>query len=177
MKTIKILFVALLFHSFNGYSQQQRKSISIGSQVDFPLRVFQSNKAIGSGINLKGEFFLSNRFSGTLSAGYSFFNGKLIYWDGTTDKNFALIPLLVGARYYFQKFYLNLEAGLAIKASDNVYTNLAFVPSAGILINRLDLAIRLFSVSQLGVSIPENTFLQKGGYSYLGFRVFYGLNK
>ena len=176
MKTIKILLVILLSYTFKGHSQEGKNVISIGGELSFPAHAYQTNKAIGTGINFKVEHFLSDKFSGSISGGYSFFKGKIIYWDGKTDNDFALIPVLVGARYYFQKFYLNFEIGAAVRASKNVYTNLALAPSAGILLSKFDLALKLLGIPQTFNGIPESTFLQKGGYSYLGLRIFYKLN-
>lgn len=174
MKTAKPLFVILLFCSTNLYSQT-KNLIGIGGEVGYPVSAYESNKAIGLGINVKGEHFFAPQFSGLATVGYASYRGKLVYWDGTEDKNFALVPVLIGARFFVQKFYAELEAGVALKATENVNTGMALAPAIGFMNKKLDLSLRFFAVPAMP-SIPENTFLEKGGYSYLTLRFFYNLN-
>jgi hypothetical protein len=176
MHLTKTLLAILLFYSLNGYSQPKKNLFAIGAEISLPAhQPFQSNKATGLGINMKGEHFFSNNFSALANIGFASFRGKIVYWDGVEDRSFSLVPILIGARFYIQKLYLGIESGAAIKASENANTLVAFSPSIGMINKKLDLAIKFFAIPQMP-SIPENTFLQKGGYSYLGISVFYSLN-
>ena len=176
MNLIRTFLVTLILYSVQGYSQPQKNLIAIGGEIGFPAhQPFQSNKAIGMGINIKGEHFFSNKFSSLASIGFSSFSGKIVYWDGAEDKDFSLIPILVGGRFHIKKFYLGLESGIAISASNNTNSLFAIAPSIGIVHGHFDLVAKLFAIPEMP-SIPENTFLQKGGYSYLNFGVNYNFN-
>jgi hypothetical protein len=173
MKTAVTLVANFLLSSSITFSQTYKSSVAIEGGLSYPLnQPVQKNKAVGIAINVKAEQFFSKKFSGTLRIGYNYFKGDLVYWDGKMDKNFTLIPVLLGARYYIQKLYLGFETGAAFKGSKNVYTNIAVAPSFGYLCKRINININILSI--LGFpSIPENTFLQRGGYSYLGVKFGY----
>jgi hypothetical protein len=156
-------------------SQPRKNLIGIGGEVSYPVYAYESNEAVGLGINIKGEHFFGSKFSGLVTVGYTSYRGKLVYWDGTEDKDFALVPVLIGARIFLQRFYAEFEFGVAVKASENVNTTMTVAPAIGFMNKKLDLAIRFFAVPAMP-SIPENTFLEKGGYSYLTLRFFYNLN-
>jgi hypothetical protein len=175
MKTAKPLIVILIFSSLHAHSQTRKNFLGIGGEFSYPVHAYQSNKAIGLGLNIKGEHFFSSKFSGLASIGYTSYHGKLVYWNGTEDEDFALSPVLIGGRFFIQRFYMELQAGVAISSSENVNTSFTIAPAIGFMYKKLDLAIRLFAIPAMP-SIPENTFLEKGGYSYLTFRFFYNLN-
>jgi hypothetical protein len=177
MRKIVWLFCSLLFCSSSAIGQPKKLVPSAGVEFSVPAhQSIGSNHANGVGFSLKEEFFVSQKFSVTVSAGYSFFRGDLVYWDGSKDKNFALIPVMIGARCYFHKFFAAFEAGAAIKGSSNVNTLPAVCPSAGVLVNKFEISFRLMGILQVP-SIPENTFLQRGGYSYAGVRVSYRIKR
>ena len=176
MNRMKIFLVIFLLYSVHAYSQSRKNLIAIGGEIGFPAhQPFQSNKAVGFGVNIKGEHFFSNRFSALASIGFASFNGKIVYWDGIGDKNFSLIPVLIGGRFYIKKFYLGFESGIAISASNNTNSLIALAPTMGLVHGNFAVTAKLFAIPQMP-SIPENTFLQKGGYSYLNFGLFYNLN-
>jgi hypothetical protein len=68
-------------------------------------------------------------------------------------------------------------AGLAIKASSNTGTNILLYPCVGFAKKTVDISIQLMGIPQAFASIPENTYLVKGGYSYLGLHLNYSLFK
>src|SRR4030095_7055592 len=171
MKTAKPLLVIVVFYSLNAHSQTRKNLIGIGAEFSYPGRAYRSNKAIGLGLNIKGEHFFSSQFSGLASIGYTSYQGKLVYGDGTEDEDFALWPVLIGARFFINRFYMELQTGVGVKASENVRSVIAFAPAIGFMNKKLDLAIRFFAVPAMP-SIHEDTFLQRGGYRYLTFRFF-----
>jgi hypothetical protein len=68
--------------------------------------------------------------------------------------------------------FLGFEAGAVIKASNNAGTLFAIVPSIGYGNNKLNGELRLLQVPGMP-SFPENSFLKKGGYNFLGMRLSY----
>ena len=171
-----IIGFSLFLNPLFGYSQKDQTVISPGIHFSIPVyTIAGENNTTGVGANAIVEHYFSNRFSGCLDIGYDHFTGNLIYWNNAIDHSFNIVPVLVGFRYYLQKFYLGLEAGAAIKASKNVYTNATICPSAGIKLKRWDAGIKLVSVLSMP-SIPENTFLQRGGYGWLVLGLTYSLS-
>lgn len=175
MKAVmKCVMLCLISLSIN--AQAKKNLLYAGVEFAIPAhQPFQSNKANGYMVNLKGEHFFSSSFSGSVSAGLSYFKGKMVFWDGRTDNSFSLVPILVGGRFYYRKIYIGVETGPAIAASSHNSTHLAIAPSAGVVIGKFDAGIKFFAVPERG-GIPENNFLQKGGYSYIGLRAAFRIN-
>lgn len=170
-----IMFFSIILISTTVNGQGKVKKLYGGIEFAIPAnQPLTSNKANGFIANIKGEKFFSKSFSGSVSIGYSLFKGKLIYWDGKKDNDFSLVPLMAGARYHFGKVYIGFEAGPAIAASKNTNTKIALAPAAGVIVNKFDVGLKFFTIPFTG-GIPEKTFLQKGGYSYLGIRVAFNL--
>ncbi|MBO9682293.1 MAG: hypothetical protein J7502_06440 [Flavisolibacter sp.] len=166
MKKVILLAVTLVFCVF---VFGQKNEVWAGVEYNSHLK-HAFNKTSGPGISLKGVHAFSGHFAGTASAGYNYFKGKVEYWDGSSDDHFALVPLLLGARYNFGKMFLGLEVGSVIKASSNAATLFAIVPSVGCRKNKFSSELRLLQVPGMP-SFPENSILKKGGYNFLGMRL------
>jgi hypothetical protein len=80
--------------------------------------------------------------------------------------------VLMGGRYRFAKMFPRTEAGVVIKASDNASMPFIIVPSAGYIHYKFSGEIRLLQVPGIP-SFPENSFLKKDGYNFLGVRLSY----
>lgn len=171
-----LLLSCLAVLSLKGYSQTKKNRLVTGFEFAVPSgKPFISNKAKSYTLNIKAEHFFVSFFSGSVSAGYSFYKGPLLFWDSTSADRFRLIPLMAGCRYYIKKYYLGLEAGKAISIDKTAETNFVVSPSAGVVLRKFEAGINFFSVlSKMG--IPEKNFLENGGYSYVGLRIAYRLN-
>jgi len=168
----KAIFLAMnLVLSVCVFAQKSSNEVWAGIEYNMHLK-HAFNKTNGPGISLKGVHALSDHFDGTLSVGYNYFKGKVKYWDGKSDDHFALMPLLLGTRYCFSKVFIGFEAGAVIKASDNAATLFAIAPSIGYQNNKFCSEIRFLQVPGMP-SFPENSFLKKGGYNFLGVRLSY----
>jgi hypothetical protein len=168
MKKTALLAANLILCAFV-YAQENRNEVWTGAEYDIHLKhVF--NKTNGPGISIKGLHTFSKNFDGTASLGYNYFKGKVEYWDGKSDDHFALMPVLLGVRYRFAKVFLGFETGAVIKASDNAATLFAIVPSAGYSSSKFIGELRLLQVPGMP-SFPENSFLKRGGYNFLGMRL------
>lgn len=150
-------------------------------------------RAIGLGAGIKMESSISKKFSWTVGLSFDNFMGNYTYtrFSGspgdttagspkdTTIDNFAIAPLLLGLKFYYKKFYLSAEMGLAFKASSATRTKLALAPSIGVLLpsgshNSIDISLR-FTHIVTGYGIPESNGLENGGYGFLSIRVAYGI--
>jgi hypothetical protein len=166
-----ILLALSLLLCFSVVAQKNKNQIWTGVEYNVHLK-HAFNKTNGPGVSVKDVYTFSARFDGTLNLGYNYFGGKVEYWNGKTEDHFALMPLLLGTRYNFSKLFLGLEAGTVIKASKNAGTLLAIVPSFGYCTNKFSCELRLLQVPGMP-SFPENSFLKKGGYNFLGLRLSY----
>lgn len=173
---IRIVSVVLLIAIDTAALAQTPAKLSLG--VNFLVPATSTvNKSFGAGVNLAGELYFSDKFSATARAGYLFFKGKITTWDNNEVENFAMLPVLVGGRFYIRHFFTSLETGVAIQANENTGTNLVVSPSIGYKRQRFDIAVYLFGVPQTFASFPENSYFIKGGYSYFGLRANYSRGK
>ena len=87
------------------------------------------------------------------------------------------MPVLPGVKYFVtDKFYASGALGIVI-GIHNAANHFALSPGIGLLVpisekSKIDLGLKLTGVPR-GYSFSENIFLNKGGYSYLTFRIAY----
>lgn len=167
MKSI-FLLLACACLTCNLFAQNSRTRFSIGPEFSLPTyREFPSN---GIGLSAAVEFRSRNRFSTTIDVGYNHFKGTVVNpFKLDTVRGFYFIPVLVGVKYSFgQKFYASMRAGASY--GKNSFIGFTLSPAAGVVLRqKLDLGIRLIGSISMP-SIPENNFLDRGGFSYLNFR-------
>ena len=172
MKSIAIILLFLIT-PFQFVSAQKNKLYARGA-VLFPLSIpIGDNNSTGFNIAISRQHHFSESWSFDMNAGYIYFSGEVTDWDGNKQSHFALFPVSIGARYYLKNFFAGMHAGVAIKGSSNTGTNLMFSPFVGYRLNKFQFEARLLGIPQTFATYPEKTYLQKGGYSYLGFGVEY----
>ena len=168
----KVIFLAMmLVLSLFVFAQKSSNEAWAGIEYNVHLK-HAFNKTNGPGVSLKGVHSFSNHFDGMVSLGYNYFKGQVKYWDGNSDDHFALMPFLLGPRYRFSKMFIGFEAGAVIKASNNAATLFAIAPFIGYRNNKFSSEVRLLQMPGMP-SFPENSFLKKGGYNFLGVRLSY----
>jgi len=169
---MRTTFLLLGFICLTCTSIAQRKvRLTIGPEFSLPAyKEFPSN---GIGGSIAVEFRSKNRFSATIETGYNHFWGSYVnVWKHDTTRGFSFVPILAGARYSAgEKFYASMRAGLTLGTT----VGFTLSPAAGVVLpNRrnpkIDLGVRLIGVVGMP-SIPENSFLDRGGFSYLNFRI------
>jgi hypothetical protein len=170
------------------FAQTNKKRVfSIGVAASAPpsFSFNGSTHATSVGIDIAKERYFSPGVSWTLTAGYDYFIGEYSFydWKGASGmqapndsvRNFALIPLTIGLRYYFWKtFYLAGEGGLNIATSAYTGTHPMLRPAAGVLIPagqvHIDAGIKWTYITE-GGGIPESNGLKRGGYRFWSLRV------
>jgi hypothetical protein len=168
-----LLLVTILILCVTAFAQKKKNEVWAGIEYNVHLK-HAFNETNGPGVSLKGVHAFSHHLDGMVNLGYNYFKGKVQYWDGNSDDHFALMPLLLGTRYRFRNMFLGFEAGTVIKASDNAATLFSIAPSIGYSNNKFNAELRLLQVPGMP-SFPENSFLKKGGYGFLGVRLGYCL--
>lgn len=94
-----------------------------------------------------------------------------------TAEGFIIMPVLAGVKWSaLDNVYFPGQAGVAIGLK-NAGTNISLSPGLGYLVKvdgkpKLDVGLRVIGVLPQA-SIPENTFLEKGGYSFLSLQLAY----
>lgn len=170
-----LLFIVIGGGAITVCAQDKHNPLSAGIDVGAPVYTAVGDmKGILTGVFIKKEWRWSKRFAGTASVGYSYFNGSV----GSFEKevhDFAVIPVLVGVRYYARnKYYAGLETGYSFRAHKNTTTRFTIAPALGILIpvrrKKIDLGVRFYTLP-MGYSYPEQPLLKRGGYSFLGVRL------
>ena len=175
MKARYVLFIAVAFVHFSTQAQERKSNFFVSPAFYFAAHnPFESNTT-GYGMHFGVEHYFSKNFSGTASIGYIYFKGDFVDFDGNTKNHFALVPLTIGVSYHVKSFFASFETGPAIKASDNTKTRLAFIPGVGVTMKKFDFGFKLFGVPETSYGIPEQSVLQRGGYSYFQLCAAYHL--
>jgi hypothetical protein len=176
IRKILILSVCIIFTVRNGSAQTKKINFSIGPELSVPVYRGISGTGIGGGISV-GHFF-NKRLEGEVAVSFNHFNGEVLNFNKTdTVAGFSVMPLLPGIKYFIsRKFYASGGVGMVI-GTRNAANHFALSPGLGFLFpvsckNKLDAGVKLIGVPN-GVSFPENIFLNKGGYSFVTFRVAY----
>ena len=172
MKTLCLLIAAITF-SVCIHAQNPRVRFSIGPEFSLPTyHEFPSN---GIGGSAAIEFKLRDRISANMEVGYNYFSGTVINnFKPDTIRGFAFIPVLGGVKYSLnEKFYAAIRVG-GVYGTFKSFMAYAFSPAVGVMLPnkrnpRVDLGARWIGVLSMP-AILENTFVQKGGFSYLNFR-------
>ncbi len=166
----------MLFLVKNINAQNPKVQLAIGPEFLQPTYSGISSSGIGGGV--EAGYFLNKKFEININLSYHHFNGDVIdFYKKDTIHGFSIIPVLPGLKYFITKrLYANAAAGIVVGAK-NAGNHFALSPSVGLLLpvsskSAIDIGIKLIGVP-LGYSFSENIFLNKGGYSYLGFRVAY----
>ncbi len=160
----------------NVSAQSQKVKFSIGPEVSLPT--FSGITSSGSGGGISIDHFFSKKLAGFIGISVNHFKGGVAdIFKNDTINGFTVMPILAGAKYFFtDKFYASGSAGIIVGIR-NAGNHLALSPGAGILIpvsatSAFDLGVKLIGVPT-GYSFSENSFLNKGGYSFLTFRIAY----
>jgi hypothetical protein len=165
MKT-HLIALFLVLSSFGSFGQQANR-ISAGVSFGLPIDAsVGTNEAKSYGFQRVGEHRFGHSASATAEIGYLHFSGRIINFDGTGENQFSMIPVLIGGRFYVKQFFAGIQLGAGIRASSNAYSHMVFAPGVGWSGKRLEAGVRLLAVPQ-NFGLPEQTLLQRGGYSYL----------
>lgn len=155
---------------------QKRAIFSIGPELSISTYHAMPSNGIGGSAGV--QLHPNKKISFVADIGYNRFSGQVVnIFTKDTVNSFAIMPVLAGARYTFRdKFYFAVRAGYALGAH-NARGSLAFSPAAGWVVFGKNKPLLDFGLRWIGLlptpSYPENTFLNKGGYSYLNLRIAY----
>ena len=169
MKKISVLFTAiLLLLVVNSASAQEKfntKKMSFGAGIYGGVGMISgtinsSNRAC-FGLDVKAEYRILDQLGINLNTGLMLFGDSKTFND-----NFSMVPITVGANWYFGKlFYVGAKTGLAVYTKDHSDPVFTFVPLVGVrLFEFLDVSAQF----QFFANKPEN--LQHSP-QFIGIRV------
>jgi len=97
----KTLTLLLMFLVIAGFTNAQSKiKLSVGANVALPMGSFGDIAGTGFGGTVTGEYPINNQIVGTATVGYISWGTKDF---GGSEWSFSAIPVLAGAKYYFDK--------------------------------------------------------------------------
>jgi hypothetical protein len=176
MKKIPVLLSFMFVMLSSMYAQNKNLKFSIGPEYSVPTFSGSTSSGVGGGISL--EHFFNRKIAVTIEISYNYFKGNIAdFYKHDTINGFSIMPVLIGGKYFFtNKFYVSGAAGLII-GWHNAANHLGLSTGAGLLIpvsarSQIDLGVKLTGVPT-GYSFPENSFLNKGGYSFITFKAAY----
>lgn len=177
MKTNLFLFLILFLFNIN-FVHAQRRSIVIGSALNFPSGNASNISGIGAGLSLKGEFGISPKYALTTSGSVLGFLGKR--YLGPRTPTLYYVPVKAGLKYYTSDdFYLEGQIGASLPLNGNVKSVFIWSPGVGTTLNirnhqnQIDLGLRYegwLNTNVLNKDITKNTtfgfFGLSAGYSF-----------
>jgi hypothetical protein len=157
-------------------SNAQDGRFSLGLELAMPMGDFADGASVGYGASARYEMPVGDNLGLTLTAGYLMFGGK----DEGPD--YSMIPVQVGAKYYFNEqqagLYLGVELGMhsfaytipavefngVVVSEEQTVTDtyFSYAPQVGYHLANIDLGLRYQIISSDG-----------GSTSYLGLRAAY----
>jgi hypothetical protein len=163
MKYLKLTFLFLGLSALTQVSHAQKNEKTLAPEVYLNIPVGNASNIEGIGFSFNGQAqfpIQKTGFNLLLRTGVDFFLAKTnnTYNTQTTRATLDAIPVLVGARYYFNEgFHGDLELGFRYKFSGESKTVFDLAPSIGYQTKTFDPFIR-FSTSLL----PSSSFVSFG---------------
>ena len=174
MKKITLLLAAVLFTSV--LAAQRRVQFSVGAEFSIPVHsVFDRSPGLGLSVGMDAR--PEKKWAFVAELGYNYFAGPIIKTNPPIKTSFGMMPAVAGVRIKSPKgFYGAVRGGLGIRIGFGGGTLPVFSPAAGWEWRNknkkpvLDLGARWIRVVGMP-SYPENSVLEKGGYSYFNIRI------
>lgn len=135
MKKLILSFAVVMGLAFTAKAQTEGavNKISIGGDFLYPTTGLLSDSYnLGYGASVEGEYHIWKKLNITLSASYLTMAYKQEVIDAYPDglDNDVYYPIKLGGKYYFEKFYVSANSGIALSVSDD--RNSVFIYSAGV---------------------------------------------
>jgi hypothetical protein len=112
----KILFVVVLFaasFAANAQGDVLGLKFGLGANLAIPLTNYSDSYSIGAGIDLLGQYGISEQVAVTVDAGYTSLFGKKL--PNGIKNDLSIIPIRAGLRFYpAPEFYIAGKAGIGI---------------------------------------------------------------
>jgi len=146
-------------------------SLSLGVEASLPIGDFNdAGYNFGIGGSLQGEYKPAGDLGLTLNAGFINYFAKETTIAGVhiNGKDFGIIPVMAGAKYYFSpKVYAHGQLGAGFGTTSGSGTFFTYTPGIGAyLSNKVDLMVKFVGYSKSG-----------GTWNSIGARLAYNFGK
>ena len=167
-KTLLLFISMLITNLIIGQDHKFRAS----AHVTLSIPTYKDIPSMGAGLGTTGEFAINKKWATLFSIDFHNFYGKVIdHFNQDTIKGFSILPVMAGLKYYSkEKFYIGAQGGIVVglKHTGNCP---GLAASTGMLLplkngHKVDIGLK-FTAALSQVSIPENNFLDRGGYNFL----------
>jgi hypothetical protein len=172
--SINLLIIIFVF-TLNAPCQKHSTDFQIAFSYYLPAytSTFGENHSKGLGAEIMVDHFVSNHFSISGVSGFVHFNGYITTFN-REDINYNSIPFFLGCKYHLNKLFLGIETGPLISMNKSVSTHNTFSPLLGLQMKKIQAELGLLNILGMA-SIPENSFLTRGGYGLYYFKISYHL--
>lgn len=162
MKTT-ILFFALAIFSIHAIAQDDEDDktfkFGLGGTLSIPLGDLKLSTTYGVGFEATGVYSFSEDIAGFAQAGVNVFKGKS---DFGSDASLLNIPVLVGARYKVNGFFIGAGVGYGrFSSSTTSLGGFSYSPQIGYDLGKLQILLHYTSTTVTG-----------GSLSYVGLKAF-----
>lgn len=164
---LSLALVAGLGFAASAQTEGAVRKLSIGAEFGLPIGDFGDVYSVGFGGSLQYEHPIAKSLNLTGSAGFLTFTPKKELKDLGAD-NFGVIPVKVGAKYYFGgNFYGAGELGAGFGTNDGSKTAFIYAPTLGASFSVADKSSIDLGIRYEGHSVSGGTL------SFIGIRAAY----
>jgi len=166
----KLIFGSfLLCVSFIAKSQDNGSGdlkFSTGAELALPMGSFGDAYGLGLGASAQADYYVSDKVSLNLNAGYITYQGKTVdlgILGSVKYPSFNVIPVMAGARYSItENFYGSAQVGLSFWSIDGANgSDFTFAPGIGYKFSKIDVQLKYNSIGTEGGS-SDNLGLRVG---------------
>jgi hypothetical protein len=163
MKKLLLVFSIVGASVFSANAQDSESSgfhFGGGLRLGLPIGDFADGWSFGIGAELQGEYMFSDKFSGTVTTGYTQFMGKDVDIPGFGSVKMdgvGLIPILAGVRVYpAPTFFIGAKVGYGILTGNGNSTGgLNYEPQIGYNGGKFQLALGYNGLSKDGETLSH----------------------
>ena len=166
-KKVLLPFLALFISGFVVAQDAQKFRFSVGPELGFATGSFANSHSVGIGATIQAEMPIQQNLYGTATTGFIIYSGKSIGGTDTKNKSQTIIPLKVGAKYFFMNgLYGAAQLGIGILSNYTKGTAFAYSPQIGY-------EFKTKSGKAVDASIKYDGYSKGGTIEAIGFRLAY----
>ncbi|MCX7611480.1 MAG: outer membrane beta-barrel protein [Ignavibacterium sp.] len=151
-KLFSVLFIVLFALTFA--HAQSKMAVGVGGNLALPMGSFGDVAGMGFGGGATFEYSFSENIVSTATVTYLMFGEKDL--SGIGKYSYSIIPIHVGAKYFFGSFYTSAETGM------NMVSLKLEIPARRIGTVTIPGASSTSSTSEFGFAVGAGYILQMG---------------
>ena len=161
----KLILVSIITATVFSVNAQKNKNVkfSLGAELGVPTGILNTVYSVAVGATAQADIMIDKDAALTFNTGIIQYVGKKINNSNFKNRSKALIPLLVGVKYYFSPMvYGSGQLGTSISTQQNGGSTFTYIPGIGFKFNeRVDLLVKY-----TGYSGDGGAFGVRLGYTF-----------